>query len=243
MAVKVLGVCGSPIAGGNTEVLLSRALDAARSAQGVHAEMVTLAGKAIGGCRHCNWCMARQSESQCCALRDDMEPLYPKVLEADGLILASPVYIGRLSGHLALFMDRLRAFIHGKQFRGALADKVGGALAVGWFRHAGLETALQSMVVGFLTYQMIPVGGMLCPWGAPAVASQGGAGGFDKTRRHGVLEDALGIQAAEGLARRVVALARRLKGEVGERGAGGGGQGAMGNRGCAIGIGQQAAGE
>ena len=214
MEIRILGICGSPIAGGNTEVLLGRALEVARSHDGVEAEMVTLAGKRIEGCRHCNWCLGKQIEGHFCVQRDDMEPLYPQILEADGLLLATPVYIGRLSGYLATFMDRLRAFIHGKEYRGRLSDKVGGAMAVGWFRHAGLETALQSIVVGFLTYQMIPVGSLSCPWGAPAVASRGGTGSFDKSQRHGVLEDELGLLAAESLVARLLAVVRKLKAET-----------------------------
>jgi multimeric flavodoxin WrbA len=212
MAIRILGICGSPIPRGNTEIFLERALEAARSQDRVEAELVTLAEMEIGDCRHCNWCLAKQTEEKFCALEDDMAGLYPKVLEADALLLATPVYIGRLSGYLAAFMDRLRAFIHGNMHKHKLVDKVGGALAVGWFRHAGLETALQSIVVGFLTYQMIPVGGAGCPWGAPAIATRGGTGRFEREQRHGVLEDELGLRAAEALARRVVAVARRIKG-------------------------------
>jgi multimeric flavodoxin WrbA len=214
MAVRILGICGSPIAGGNTEVFLAKALESARAQSGVETDLFTLAEKEIKGCHHCNWCVVKQTERSFCVQKDDMEPLYPKILEADGLLLATPVYIGRLSGYLAMFMDRLRAFIHGKAHRGGLVDKVGGAMAVGWFRHAGLESALQSVVLGFLTYQMIPVGSFHCPWGAPAVASRGGAGKFDKAQRHGVLEDELGLQAAESLAARLITVVRKLKGDA-----------------------------
>ena len=214
MSIRILGVCGSPIPGGNTEVFLERALGAAGELDGVDVEMVALAGKEIGDCRHCNWCVAKQTEEKFCVIEDDMAGVFPKILAADALLLATPVYIGRLSGYLAAFMDRLRVFIHGNVHKARLVDKVGGALAVGWFRHAGLETALQSIVVGFLTYQMIPVNGVHCPWGAPAVATPGGTGRFDKTKRHGVLEDELGLREAEALARRAVAVARRLKGEA-----------------------------
>jgi multimeric flavodoxin WrbA len=173
--------------------------------------MVSLAGKEIADCRHCNWCVRKQVEGQPCVQLDDMHPLYQKLLDADGIILATPVYIGRLSGYLATFMDRLRVFVHGNVYRGGLADKVGGAMAVGWFRNAGMETALQSVVVGIMVFQMIPVSGLACPWGAPALASKGGTGQFDKDNRHGVLDDDLGLMAAKSLVERMVSLARRLK--------------------------------
>lgn len=212
MQVKVLGVCSSPVAGGNTEVFLRRALERAQAEPDVEARMVTLAGKRVEGCKHCNWCMAKQTPEEFCVQRDDMAEIYPLVLEAEVLLLATPVYIGRLSGYLASFMDRLRAFIYGKVYKGPLANKVGGALAVGWYRHAGLETSLQSVVAGFLTLGMIPVSTPHCPWGAPAVASQAGTGGFDKKVRHGVLEDSWGLEAAVALASRAVELARKMRG-------------------------------
>lgn len=211
MAVKILGICGSPIAGGNTEVFLDRALEVALSV-GAKTEKETLAGKQIGDCRHCNWCLSKQVEGRPCVQEDDMQGIYPKILDADALLLATPVYIGRLSGYMACVLDRLRAFTHGNLYKGRLVDKIGGAMAVSWFRNAGLETALQSIVVGFLTFQMIPVGGLSCAWGAPAVASRGGSGGFSKERRHGVLDDEYGLHSAHAMVRRMITLAQRLKG-------------------------------
>jgi len=75
-----------------------------------------------------------------------MEDIYPLVLEADALLLASPVYVARLSGYMASFLDRLRVFAHGNHYKGRLTDKVGGALGVGWFRHGGLETTLLILI-------------------------------------------------------------------------------------------------
>ncbi|MGQ9859445.1 MAG: flavodoxin family protein [Thermodesulfobacteriota bacterium] len=211
MDINVLGICASPVQGGNTQILLETALKAAASQPGVQTQMVPLAGKEIQGCRHCNWCMLKQTQEEHCVQKDDMAALYPLVLGADALLLATPVYIGRLSGYLATFMDRLRALIYGKVYRAALVDKVGGALAVGWYRHAGLETTLQSVVAGFLTLGMVPSSTPHCPWGAPALASQTGTGAFDKARRHGVLDDRWGLEAAEALAKRSVHLALRMK--------------------------------
>jgi len=211
MAIRILGICGSPVAEGNTEAFLDRALEVARS-MGAKIEKERLCDKQISDCRHCNWCLTKQREGRPCAQEDDMQGLYPKILDADALLLATPVYIGRLSGYMASMLDRLRAFTHGNLYRGRLADKIGGAMAVSWFRNAGPETALQSIVVSFLTFQMIPVGGLACPWGAPAVASEGGTGRFSKERRHGVLDDEYGLRSAEALVRRMVSLAKRLKG-------------------------------
>lgn len=212
MSITVLGICSSPLEGGNTEVFLRRALERAQAEPEVKTRLVSLAGKTVESCKHCNWCMSKQTPQEFCIQKDDMAQLYPLVLNADVLLLATPVYIGRLSGYLACFMDRMRAFIYGKVYKGPLVNKVGGALAVGWYRHAGLETTLQSVVAGFLTLGMIPVSTPHCPWGAPAVASQGGTGKYDRKIRHGVLEDSWGLEAAEALATRAVELASRIRG-------------------------------
>lgn len=210
--MRILGVSGSPIAGGNTDEALRMSLEVASGLEGVETEMISLAGKTISGCTHCNWCLRNQTEERPCVQEDDMQAIYPKILRSDGLVLATPVYIGRLSGYLASFLDRLRVFVHGNLYRGALTDKVGAAMAVGWFRNTGLETTLQSIVVGFLVFRMIPVGSLGCPWGAPLVATEGGAGRFSPDVRHGVLRDEYGLRASRSMMERVVSLARRLKG-------------------------------
>lgn len=130
MEVKILGICGSPVKGGNTEVFLNETLRVAREMGEVSTEMIPLAGKKIEDCRHCNWCLTKQEEGKVCAIKDDMVEIYPKLLEADALLLATPTYFTRLSGYLAIFTDRFRAFVLGKHYRGALSNKVGGALTV-----------------------------------------------------------------------------------------------------------------
>lgn len=78
------------------------------------------------------------------------------MLKADVLVFASPVYLMRFSGCLARFMDRLLTLLHGRVYRRTLTDKVGVALAVGWFRNTGVETALLPIISGMLPLGMIP---------------------------------------------------------------------------------------
>ena len=59
-----------------------------------------------------------------------MKIIYPKILEADGILLATPVHFGRLSGLMANMIDRLRVFVYGNVYRGQIRNKIGGALAV-----------------------------------------------------------------------------------------------------------------
>ena len=211
MEISMLGISGSPIKGGNTDVLVERAMEMA-SRYGVKTKWISLSEYRVGDCKHCNWCVTEQQEGRFCIQQDDMQRIYPLLLEADAILLATPVYIARLSGYLASFMDRWRAFLYGNFYRGGLKNKVGAAMAVGWFRNSGMETALLSILYGFFLYEMIPVGaGGLCPWGVPAVSSKGGLGRFRKELRHGVLDDEYGQKALSSLIKKVVEVTRIVK--------------------------------
>lgn len=209
--IKILGISGSRVKNGNMEALLEACLSRAGEHEGVETEIISLAGKEINGCNQCNWCVRNQSEEKFCVQEDDMVPVYPKILEADGIILASPAHLGRLSGMLANTADRLRAFVHGNMYRHALKDKIGGALAVAFFRGGGIETTLFSIDLVFLTLQMIVANSGAFQLGAGAFTSREGKGGFEKEPRHIVLEDEYGVDSTRRLADRVVELARIFK--------------------------------
>ena len=214
MEIKILGVCGSPIKGGNTEVFLEEALKAAEATGGIRTELLSLAGKDIRDCRHCNWCVRKQTEDKLCAQDDDMQEIFPKILEADGLIFASPVYSGRLSGYLACFLDRLRVFAFGNLHQGKMHNKVGGALAVSWFRNVGIETTVMSIIIALIGAEMLPVGprhGLGALGGAGGLSSEGGTGKFDPKDKLGVLKDEYGLRGARSVGERVAEVTKLLK--------------------------------
>jgi multimeric flavodoxin WrbA len=212
MTVKIFGVCGSPIKGGNTEVFLKEALKAAEKIGDVEIDMLSVAGKDIKDCRHCNWCISKQEEGKICALKDDMHEFYFKMLEADGILVASPVYIGRMSGYLANLIDRCRALVHGNYYGHRLKYKVGGALAVVWYRHSGAETTLLTINMAFGIYDMIVVyPGMVSAHGAAGVSSIGGVGEFDPGDKLQVLKDSWGLHSAHVLGERVAEVAKLIK--------------------------------
>lgn len=208
--IKILGICGSHVKGGNTEHFLRETLKAMDNEENVLTEIYNLSGKQFSGCIHCNWCISKQKKNKYCALNDDLEEVFPKIVEADGLLLATPVYLGRLTGLLASFMDRMRVFAEGSHYRGSLKNKVGGALAVAWFRHGGIESALISILYGFLLMQMIPasVPGVGALYGAGAVSSIRGEGAFDAQKRLAVLEDELGLKGGKAILKRMIELIR-----------------------------------
>ena len=213
MDIKVLGICGSPIKGGNTEVFLQQALDAAQG-QGADTELISLAKMEIKDCIHCNWCIRKQEEGKYCNQHDDMYQIFPKVLEADAILLASPVYFTRLSGYMANMLDRLRCLGHGNHYHRALKGKVGGGLVVSWFRNTGTETGLLSLLGAFMASGMTVVSpglGLGSPLGAIGLSSEGGEGKFDPKERLGVLKDEYGLASAQQIAREAVDMALVVK--------------------------------
>jgi len=213
MPIKILGICGSPVRGGNTEAFLGEALKSTEGLGDISTESVRLIEKRIGDCRHCNWCLSKQTEGSFCNVKDDMLELYPKIIEADAILLATPTYGGRLSGYSAVFIDRWRALVLGKHYRGVLRNKVGGAMTVAWFRNAGPETALLSIISAYLMWGMVVAtpgeGG--CQFGAVGVSSDGGSGRFVPENKLGVLIDKVGMSSARALAKRTVELARIMQ--------------------------------
>lgn len=174
MRIRLLCVNGTPVKGEtNTGDLLQAIIDAAinkakETGDELTVEAVKLAEEKIaGGCNHCNWCLNSQSPEKICSKKDRMVEIYPKIIQADGIIYATPVYIGRLSWLLAVFIDRLRALFEGQYYGirgplgGVLKDKVIAAASVGWLRNGGLETAVQSVLLsGMIFDQVITTGGL-----------------------------------------------------------------------------------
>lgn len=105
MAVlTVLGIMGSPRIGGNTDLLLDGALSGARS-QGADVEKVVVDRLNISPCREHYGCL----EDGNCVIRDDMDALYPKLLEADRILVASPMFFYGITAQLKALIDRSQA--------------------------------------------------------------------------------------------------------------------------------------
>lgn len=192
--VKILGVSGSPRKSG-TEYMVQEALKAAEEIPGVTTEFITLRGKKIEFCLHCDRCI-RKGVMYCQAHEDDdMKELYPKIIEADGYILGSPVYQMNMSGQMLTFLNRWRP-LWPLIKDGHLKTRVGGALVDGGTRHGGQENALEAINNFYMCFGMIPVSGG--PW-----AYNGGAVWSQDKKVQGVQEDAVGMETVRVLGRRV----------------------------------------
>ncbi len=103
--MKIVGICGSPRKG-NTEWMLRKLLEGAIKA-GAETELILLREKDIRACDGCLSCeVGGKQRKGICRIQDDMQHIYPKLVEADGLAFGTPVYFEMLSGLLKNFMDR-----------------------------------------------------------------------------------------------------------------------------------------
>lgn len=105
--MKVLAFNGSPRKTWNTATLLNKALEGAAS-QGAATEIIHLYDLTYKGCISCFACKTKDGKSYGkCPVPDDLAPIFKKVEQADAIILGSPMYLGRITGEMASFLDRL----------------------------------------------------------------------------------------------------------------------------------------
>ncbi len=102
--MKVLGIMGSPRIGGNTDLLLDEALKGAQG-QGADVEKIVADKLDVAPCREYYGCLRDGN----CVIRDEMDGVYPKLLSADHVIVASPIFFYAVSAQLKAIIDRCQA--------------------------------------------------------------------------------------------------------------------------------------
>ena len=100
--MKVLIINGSPRPNGNTAIALSE-MEKVFAAEGIETETVQIGNKDIRGCVACGFC----KKNGRCVFDDVVNELAPKFEEADGLVVASPVYYASANATLIACLDRL----------------------------------------------------------------------------------------------------------------------------------------
>ncbi len=213
MVVKILGIVGSPRKG-NTEILVKEALRSAADAGGVETDILHIAPLKVNPCVACFRCFDEKDSPRGCPTHDDdMEKVYPRLAACDGMIIASPVYFGGITGELKTFLDRTEPFVRYARtgYGGGLSNKVGGAIAVGYNRNGGQETSIQMIHAYYLVHDMIVVGSG--PVETPGCDYGGGAVTHPKRSRirDAVLDDELGLRSARGVGRKVAEVAKMVK--------------------------------
>lgn len=102
--MKVLGIYGSPRKGGNTEILLEEMLKGAAK-EGAEVDRLYVVDYVITPCKECHGC----DETGQCVILDDMEKIYPRLIDSDVIILASPIFFYGVTAWVKALIDRSQA--------------------------------------------------------------------------------------------------------------------------------------
>jgi multimeric flavodoxin WrbA len=197
--IKLLGISGSPRKGATAHAV-EEALAFSESLGDVETEFISVRGKEIEFCIHCDYCVRKQ---QGCVFKDDVAEMYPSMEAADAWILGTPVYQGTLSGQLKAVLDRCRAVV-AKDIN-TFRDKVGAAIAVGGDRIGGQEPAIIAIHAFYLANKMIPISG------GPFGANLGGTVWSHDEGAEGAQADDVGIRSIRLTMKRLIAVAEALK--------------------------------
>jgi multimeric flavodoxin WrbA len=160
--MKIVGICGSPRRG-NTEWMLARVMEEAARG-GAEAETLWLRKLDIQLCHGCLACeIGGKERNGACIIKDAMHGVYPKLLAADAIVLATPAYFEMLSGLLKNFLDRTCAIwprLEGKRLAGlAVAEE-------------GIGRAMQDLKTYASVCKMEWVGGVSALAKAPGEVSR-----------------------------------------------------------------------
>ena len=103
--MKIIAINGSPRDNGNTFCALTE-VGKAITAEDIDFEIIQIGGKDIKGCIGCGQCF-KNKNGKCAIDTDILNELLPKIKEADGLVLGSPVYYSGIAGTMKCFLDRI----------------------------------------------------------------------------------------------------------------------------------------
>jgi multimeric flavodoxin WrbA len=163
---KVLAINGSPRRDGNTQIMIGECARSLRR-ESVDVEIVSLRDYAVKPCNGCEVCFNKPWK---CPIKDDTVKLLRKMVDADGILIGSPVYSADVTAQLKALLDRC-VMIYSTQ---ELKNKVGGAIVVGGGDHGGQELALIQMISFFSFHGLIPAGPSGSLFGALATANDRG---------------------------------------------------------------------
>lgn len=188
--MKIIAVNGSPRKEGNTDFLVSEILRIIEKNQ-IKTETILLRELKLEPCDACKYCREHPGR---CHIKDDFSPVFGKVLSAEGLILATPVYFGSATPPIKAFMDRV-GYV-GRGMEKAFERKIGAGVVVA--RRAGHNFTLAQLYLFFSVMGIIIV---------PSPHYWTIAFGREKGE---VTEDEEGMITMRKLADNIVWLAKRL---------------------------------
>jgi len=150
--MKVIAFNGSARKDGNTAILVNTVFKELKKAK-IETELVQLAGKKISGCIACGKCFEKKNK-RCVVANDILNECIEKMLEADGIILASPTYFADISANMKALIER-SGFV-GRANNDMFRRKVGASVVA--VRRGGAIHAFDSLNHFFFISQMIVPG-------------------------------------------------------------------------------------
>ena len=147
--MKVIAINGSPRKSGNTEILLREVLTQLENEK-IETELIQIGGKKVNGCQACMKCR-KEKDGRCHNKNDLLNEIIEKMVNADGIIIGSPVYFSDITTETKALID-----VAGYALRGAgnpLKRKVGAAVIA--VRRAGAIHSFDSINHFFLINEMI----------------------------------------------------------------------------------------
>lgn len=183
--MKVIILNGSPRKGGNTSIAIEEAVKVFNE-NGVETEVVEIGDKPVRGCIACGSC----NKTGKCVFSDGVNEVAEKFKEADGLIVASPVYYASANGTLICFLDRL---FYSSHFDKTM--KIGASIAV--CRRGGASATFDELNKYFTISGMPVVSGQY--WNSVHGREKGDAS-----------RDAEGLQTIRSVAKNAVFLMKSI---------------------------------
>ena len=184
--MKVLIINGSPRIDGNTTTSINELIKVFDKNE-IETETIQIGNKNIRGCIACNSCQKNHK----CVFNDSVNEVAKKFENADGLIIASPVYFASANGTLISFLDRL---FYSSHFDKTM--KVGASIAIG--RRGGLSATFDELNKYFTISNM------------PIVSSNYWNSLHGRGKKE-VLEDKEGLQTLRVLAENMTFLLKSIK--------------------------------
>lgn len=150
--MKVLAINSSARKDGNTAILINTMFEEL-SKEGIETEMIQLSGKIIEPCKACFSCGGQKN---CIHKNDAFQEIFKKMLQADGVILGSPVYTANISSNMQAFLERASVVTDMNRSENMFQHKVGAAVTAA--RRGGALNALDAMNHFFMLQNMFVVG-------------------------------------------------------------------------------------
>ena len=190
--MKVVAFNGSPRKEGNTCQSLKVVLKELEG-EGIDTELIQLGGKSIHGCTACYKCVANK-DKECALKTDEVNEYIKKMIEADGIIIGSPVYFSNVTSEVKALMDR--AGLVARANDNMLKRKVGSSVVA--VRRAGATFAFSAINFFFFIQEMIVPGSIY--WNL-AIGKEPGE----------VLNDEEGMMTFEKLGQNMAWLIKKIK--------------------------------